>query len=515
MRKQLIATVVMFSLSVVMLIAYFVAIKPFTTIVPVETGGLETVVAEDGEGLGMAATKVVVYDGLENKDVVSIKVENEFGTYEMTRDEDWEPQIAGFEGLAVHEENITSLMSSCTYPLAITRVNAVEGEDYGFEETVLEDGSVHKPAKFTMKTRHLTDDGSYEYRIYECLIGYKIATGNGYYFKYLGRSNSVYVVDTSIETTLLSTVESIVFPMVITPMNQNDYFMVHDFVLMKGEDMIFHLDYVEQADREGTEYETATYEMIYPAGLTPSATAISKAMYALYTAETEDHMKVVALGITDEKLAQYNMDSENCYSMRFTYNGFDNFIVISPPNDDGSCYVASSMFDQINLIDSEVMFFIQWDLFDWVETPMFQMKIDYVESVSVRSGNYSATFDLNGDGQDLVVTDRATGKALSTPQFRNYYWNMLVTSYEGNCSLTKEEMESYKALDDSEAQLVLTVKTESGRELTYRFYQYSERRSYVTLNGVGEFFVLRTMPDKLVADAKLLQEGKEIFASGK
>ena len=515
MRKQLIATVVMFAVSFVMIIAYFVAIKPFTTIVPVETGGLETVVPEDGEGLGMAATKVVVYDGLENKDVVSIKVENEFGTYEMVRDKDWAPQIKGFEGIAVHEENITSLMSSCTYPLAITRVNVVEGEDYGFEEMTLEDGTVYKPAKFTMKTRHKTDGGDYEYRIYECLLGHQIPTGNGYYFKYLGRPNSVYVVDKSVETTLLSTVESIVFPMVITPMNQNDYFMVHDFVLMKGKDMIFHMDYIEQSDREGTEFETATYEMIYPAGLTPSANAVSKAMYGLYTAETEDHMKVVALGITDEKLAQFNMDSENCYSMSFKYNGFENFIIISPPNDDGSCYVASSMFDQINLIDSEAMFFMTWDLFDWVEAPMFQMKIDYVKSVSVRNGSYNAIFDLTGEGKDLVVTDRGTGKALSTPQFRNYYWNMLVTSYEGNCNLTKEEMETFKALDDSEAQLVLTVTTKTGRELTYRFYQYSERRSYVTLNGVGEFFVLRTMPDKLVEDAKLLQEGKEIFASGK
>ena len=515
MRKQLIATIIMFAVSFVMMIAYFAVIKPFTAIEPVETGGLETVVPEDGEGLGMAATKVVVYDGLENKDVVSIKVENEHGSYEMTRDEDWQPQIAGFEGIAVHEENITSLMSSCTYPLAITRVNVVEGEDYGFEEQTLEDGTLYKPAKFTMKTRHKTDGGDYEYRIYECLIGHPIPTGNGYYFKYLGRPNSVYVVDKSVETTLLSTVESIVFPMVITPMNQNDYFMVHDLVLMKGKDMIFHLDYVEQSDREGTEYETVTYEMIYPAGLVPSSTAISKAMNALYTAEMEDHMKVVALGITDEKLAQFNIDRDNCYSMRFFYRGHENFIVISPPNEDGSCYVASTLFDQIDLIDSEVMFFINWTLFDWVESPMFQMKIDYVDSVSVRSGSYKADFDLTGEGQDLVVTDRATGKVLSTPQFRNYYWNLLVTSYEGNCSLTREEMDTFKALDDSEAQLVLTVVTETGRELTYRFYQYSERRSYVTLNGVGEFFVLRTMPDKLANDAKLLQEGKDIFASGK
>ena len=161
------------------------------------------------------------------------------------------------------------------------------------------------------------------------------------------------------------------------------------------------------------------------------------------------------------------------------------------------------------------MFFMEWELFDWVETPMFQMKIDYVKEVSVRSGDYSATFDLRGDGEDLVVTDRSTGKVLSTDIFRDYYWNMLVTSYEGNCSLTKEEMQRYQSLDDSEAQLVLKVVSESDRELIYRFYQYSERRSYVTLNGVGEFFSLRTMADKLASDAKLLQEGKEIYASGK
>ncbi len=515
MRKQLITAVVLFAVSFVMIVAYAVVIKPFTTVETTEENHLETVVPEDGEGLGMASTKVTVYDGLVNKDIVSIKVENGHGTYEMSRNEDWDAQITGFEGLAVHEENITSLMTSCSYPLAITKVNVIEGEDYGFEEKTLEDGTVKKPAKYTMKTRHKTASGDYEYRIYECLIGDKIATGNGYYFKYLGRPNSVYVVDTAVEDTLLAPVESIVFPMVITPMNQNDYFMVHDLVLMKGKDMIFHIDYIEQSDRENTEFETKTYEMIYPAGLTPSSTAISKAIGALYTAEMEDHMEVVALGITDEKLAQFNINADNCYSLSFTYQGYENFIVISPPNDDGSCYVASSMFNQINKISSDVMFFIQWDLFDWVETPLFQMKIDYVKDISVRSGDYSATFDLRGDGKELKVTDRGSGKVLSTDDFRDYYWNMLVTSYEGNCNLTKEEMDSFKALDDSEAQLVLTVTTETDRVLTYRFYQYSERRSYVTLNGIGEFFVLRTMPDKLAADAKLLQEGKEIYASGK
>ncbi len=515
MKKQLIVSIVLFAVSFAMIIAYFAVIKPFTYIAPAEDDGPETVVPEGPEGYGMAGTKVTVYGSLENKDIVSIRVENQHGTYEMSRDEDWSPQITGFEGIAVHEENITSLMTNCSYPIAITKVNTAEGEDYGFTEKTLENGEVYKPARYVMKARKMTDSGEYEYREYECLIGHKIVTGNGYYFKYLGNPNAVYVVDISVEETLLAPVEAIVFPMVITPMEQTDYFMVHDLVMMKGDDLIFHIDYIEQADRINTEMETKTYEMIYPQGLVPAATAVSKAMGALYTAENDGYMEVVALGITEEKLAKFNIDRDNCYSLSFKYKGFDNFLVISPPNADGSYYVASYMFNQINRISPEAMQFMTWELFDWVEAPMFQMKIDYVKDITVRSGDYSATFDLRGDGQSLVVTDRGTGKILSTPIFRNYYWNMLVTSYEGNCSLTAEEMNSFKSLDDSEAQLVLTVNTEGGRTLTYRFYQYSERRSYVTLNGEGEFFVLRTMPDKLVSDAKLLQEGKEIYASGK
>ena len=118
-------------------------------------------------------------------------------------------------------------------------------------------------------------------------------------------------------------------------------------------------------------------------------------------------------------------------------------------------------------------------------------------------------------GTDLVVTERGTGNKPDVKNFRQFYKTLLYASYEGECGLMESEMESYRGMGDSEAQLILTIHTESGRELRYRFFRYSERRSYIELNGEGEFYTLRTMADKILADAKRVQSGEPIGSTDK
>ena len=78
---------------------------------------------------------------------------------------------------------------------------------------------------------------------------------------------------------------------------------------------------------------------------------------------------------------------------------------------------------------------------------------------------------------------------------------------------SEEEMAALRALPDSECQLVLSIDAEDlatvynpthykGKEnnsesLTYRFYRYSEGRSYMTINGEGEFYVDASYVQKL------------------
>ena len=508
MKKQIVIIAVLAAVIIGLLCAYFIVIKPIVdaeeppeTKAPIETA--------PGEDIGMA-DKILAYPYIPTSDMQSITVYNSYGKYRVYKDSKTDIfQIEGYEGIAFHEENMSSLQTSVGYPLAITKISDPKPlEEYGLADVTLDDGTVKSPAKFIMTTK--SGDR------YTGYLGDKIVTGAGYYFLYAERPDVVYVVEESIAEVLCSPVEKLVSPMIVTPMTANDYFLVHNFTLMKGEEMFIHIDYIEEADRADTELVTKTYNMLYPEDLIPSAEAISAAMLKFYTANTEGetNMEVVHLGIDDDVLAKYNL-TDNCYSLYYTYQGVENFLLISPQNTDGSYYVASPLFRQIVKADAQMFDFVTWSLFDWVESPFFQIKIDFVSDITVESGDYKVTFDLRGDGQDLVVTERGTGNKPDVKNFRQFYKTVLYASYEGECGLTTDEMAMYRARGDKESQLILTINTEEGRQYRYRFFRYSERRSYVELNGAGEFYTLRTVADKILADAKRVQSGETITSTDK
>lgn len=504
-KKQTTVAIIFAILFVVLIVAYFAVVRPITS-EPEETETEAPVETDEGEAVGMA-DKILVYPYVESKQIQSITVNNSYGRYRVFRDSSDTPQIEGHEGVAFEEEKMSSLMTSIGYPLAITKVGAADDlSEYGLVETTDEEGNVKKPATFEM----ITKDGT----VYNGVIGDKIVTGNGYYFLYEGRPNTVYVLDTAVADTILSPVEVLVAPMIVTPMTANDYFLVHDFMLMHRNEVVVSFDYIEEADRADTEFVTQTYKMLNPADLIPSAEAISTAMKGLYTADSDGYMEVVCLGVSDETLAQYNI-GEDSYSLYYIYDDMENFVMISPKNPDGSYYVAASLFQQIVKVDGKALDFLTWDLFDWVEAPFFQMKIDFVESIEVSAGDYSVAYDLEGTGADLIVTERGTGHKPDVTNFRQFYKTILYASYEGESGLSEEELETYRGMDDSESQLVLTITTRSGRVLRYRFFRYSERRSYVELNGTGEFYTLRTMADKILSDAKRVQSGETITSTDK
>ena len=93
-------------------------------------------------------------------------------------------------------------------------------------------------------------------------------------------------------------------------------------------------------------------------------------------------------------------------------------------------------------------------------------------------------------------------------------------------------MAAFRASSDENCQLKLTILLDDGlgstRYAVYRFYQYSERKSYMTVelldspdaesnpeNGQGLFYVSRTFCDKLIADAYRFIEGVEIDIDSK
>ncbi len=132
-----------------------------------------------------------------------------------------------------------------------------------------------------------------------------------------------------------------------------------------------------------------------------------------------------------------------------------------------------------------------------------------VEGGTLGNGNFTVTIL-----EDRVTVTDENGNVTTylryagTSVFSNFYATILSTSYEGTCDLTKDEMEALKK-DDTASNFTLTIDTKLGRDkdgkctqLVFKTYRYSERRSYITVNGNGEFFVLKPVIDKIVNSSK-------------
>jgi hypothetical protein len=158
----------------------------------------------------------------------------------------------------------------------------------------------------------------------------------------------------------------------------------------------------------------------------------------------------------------------------------------------------------------------------------------YLYLSTVNSGNMVVS--ANGSVLDYEVTlHTATGKPqLSTAadNFRKMYQGLLYASVEGESDLTEEQMAAFRATPDDECQLKLTITAKdpdgTTRYTIYRFYRYTNLKSYMTVelvdspddagdpqNGQGNFFVLSTFVEKLIADAERIVNGQEVISTSK
>lgn len=120
--------------------------------------------------------------------------------------------------------------------------------------------------------------------------------------------------------------------------------------------------------------------------------------------------------------------------------------------------------------------------------------------------------------------------------FRKFYQSLLYASLEGDVhdgyyGLTDAQIEAYRADADGNADVIITVKTNYDEivklrpeleknpypsHYVYRYYQYSERHSMITVDGgSGEFYVLRSFTDKIVEDAHRVIRGEAVAPTTK
>lgn len=95
------------------------------------------------------------------------------------------------------------------------------------------------------------------------------------------------------------------------------------------------------------------------------------------------------------------------------------------------CYYAYSPYmDDIVILPLENAPFLEYELLDFIDGGIFQINIKDVTELSASVPGISCHFVLEGEGQNLKVTETASGKTIDTASFRQFYISLLSARIE-------------------------------------------------------------------------------------
>ncbi len=484
-KKQLRAILVLLGAVIAAVCLYFFVVAPIVNYV--EEAAKTEIELLDGEVLG-TNDRILIFEHCERKDIGEIAVHNEFGDYSFYYDtEDREFFVKGHEYAPYSKELFSSLVVDTGYTLSIDRVttDCEDMSEYGLEE------SKDLPY-FTVTTRPDKGGNTKSHTVY---IGNLTPSGAGYYARYEGR-NAVYILNVSLAGTVLAPIENLITPILALPMNANDYYMLKDFMVADREDVLIAITYLTPDEKEKAAMNSA-YKMLYPANYTVNSTNYAEILKML---QNFQGTRTVALSPTDEEIEIYGL-SDPAFSLSYTYQGIEQTVMFSEKNENGNYYAASLLFNIIAEVDGESMAWLEWHLIDWVDPPIFMMNINNIKTITVKGTDSVRTFDLEGEGQELVITERDTGFKPEVQNFREFYKTLLSFHLQGYATddLSPEQL---AALTHDEPSLTLIIETRGGVINEYKFYPYSTRRAYYTVNESGEFYVLRDEAAKILSDAE-------------
>ncbi len=447
--------------------------------------------------------------------------------------------IDGFAANIYDEERFSSLVVDAGYSACLGKLDTLDFSG-GAEEVYAVYGlaTADHPSYYV-----LTTTAGDVYRVY---IGARTPDGN-YYARLEGRE-AVYVLYAALDESLLAPLSHFVETRLTLPGESSyAYAYTQNFAIFRDsalKDVIFgggtpdgvlSLDpyvmftYMKAADRD-VFHTQSVYAMLAPSTVYTAADArVDAALSRLPGLTGSETLKV---GLSDADFAEGGLLSDLAYTLYYEmpYNithdenedpvagrWIVNILFVTNRGEDGSYNVGSISYEKgkedkilYNLIAKvayEDLFFVEYSLFDWIEGRMLGTAIDNVTKIEISSSKGDYIFHIEGDGATTTtVTEILSGYKWyyhprntefklndkgyceDVQQFRQLYLLALNLQYEGGIAedtgMTEEEIAAFMK-NDANCILTFSLTMEDGREMTYRFFPYSERHAMVSLAGDG------------------------------
>ena len=418
--------------------------------------------------------KVLIFKHVEKKNIRSIEVHNQtdsfifyrFNIIEGRVDEKSDFVLYGSPFLTTNKDLLSSLIVATGYPLAAKRIDepVMAGDAIDFSEY----GLVAEKRTRTEKDK----DGNeilveYDYvptyyiittiegERYKMIIGDRLVNGGGYYAQYVELDGDVekprsrvYVLGSSIGSSILADAKDFITPGIAYPVTQSDYYDVENFTLTsKGESKPkIAFSYVDIADRTGTvqgsrpyvftDERSKSYQPNYDkidscllAFMEPNIIDIAvlspsyaeRAEYGLMKKVLDENGNPVLDKNGNET---YAYDAAHVISFERTAKDennkdvtFTQTIYISEKNERGNYYSYTVInvqglnvsLDMICEVSGDTYSFLSYDEYDWIYPYVLETGIKYTTNVTISKPDFNASFNVNNiqDGDNNAISVKA------------------------------------------------------------------------------------------------------------
>lgn len=505
LKRQVIMLSVLLLAVLIFIPVYYFIIVPLTAPAEDEGPTIELVWASEqdkreGKCESVIGDRIMMFSQVSSANLERIDVHNAHGDFCFYRNGDGF-DVLGAEGIGYYSSAFSTLVTYTGYPLSLVRVQTDADEEkmreYGLDE-----------ASCTMWYTLTTTEGV-RHTVY---VGDMITTGGGYYARYEGR-DAVYVLSAGIGECLSASINEYIVPSIATATDSASFYNVSTFMIenehreiyLRIDSPILQSGATGGDSGAGTGNEQTFFEMTVP-----TKYAVNTQTYIEILQKFVSPMgnEIVAFRLNDELVRQYGFSSP-WRTLYYKFGDEENVIHFAKNPDDPSVYYAmSTKYDLIATVNAADYEFLNWDVTQYVDRILVSHYITSLSSVKIESQSVNAVFNIdvsvNDEGTPSLdyVSQGAAAHRIDVANFRKFYRYLV--------SLELEDVVLGLDPDTLECELALTITLRNGEEKVYRFYPYSSRRCLYTVNGEGEFYILRDSVRKIISDTYLVMNNIEV-----
>ena len=350
-------------------------------------------------------------------------------------------------------------------------------------------------------------------------IGDKIPAGNGYFVSFTTRTkdsakvapvedSKIYVVSDEAVVFLLKAPIYYVDKNIVDAVEQAEETLDENGDLVEDPYFLFGaLSYFDELSLSGSNYpedfvfeivedEQPGYDSIYlmtsPYTQNVDLTAMENLLKPVADGLTA--YNCLTMNATAADMEKYGLDKPACVA-RYVVKGKEYIIKIGKQTNAEEDYYAVMVKDSSAIFEvgAEDLPFFTYDEADFASNTMYSCEIGKISSIRMQMKGFNETFYLehgtDDTGAETLSVTTAKGKTIDSDSFRDMYVDMLGLTSFTNVTDGK---------DAATPHMTITIKYHSFDQTdVIRLSPYTDRRYYMSLNGMGSTVVLSTSVDEL------------------